>query len=190
MTNKSDGIHTYNMDSGGRIATVDTATNARNVIDYAHHEIHSGSHFFHRESYDLAKNGTVDHLIVVPDTTKWPHMTIAVGNVVSQVLVTLYEDTVVSANGTADISYNRDRNSSNLPTTAIYTMPTVTSTGSAIANMTLGAGKNLPGGEARDSEEIILKQNSNYLLRVVEPNVAATVVNIVFDWYEHQNKTE
>lgn len=51
-----------------------------------------------------------------------------------------------------------------------------------------GAGKNSDGGGTRDSQEIILKQNSTYLVRVTENNIQATNINVVFDWYEHTDK--
>jgi len=167
----------------------DGVSDAIPTIDYSHHKIHSGSHYFYRESHDIARNATLDHLIVTPDTTKWAHMTIAIENTVSQVLIMLYRATTVSANGTLEDSFNRNQNVADDNTTEIYETPTIISVGTELATWTLGSGKNLPGGAARDSEEIILKQGENYLVRVIEPNVSATTVNITFDWYEHTSKT-
>ena len=39
-----------------------------------------------------------------------------------------------------------------------------------------------------DAEEIILKQNTRYLVRVTEQNVNPSIINFDFDWYEHQNR--
>jgi len=52
--------------------------------------------------------------------------------------------------------------------------------------MYLGSSKT-SGGGVRDNEEILLKQNTKYLLRIIEPNIAATNINWVLDWYEHTN---
>jgi len=175
-------------DTETRTARIDPSTNSLQTVTYAHHEIHSGTHYFYREMHSVAKNATLDHLIVTPNTTKWSHMTIGVANNVSTINITLYEDTTTSADGSLEDSFNRNRNVADNNTTEIYEAPTVTGVGTPIATWTLGAGKNSPGGEARDSEEIVLKQNAKYLFRVVEPNVAATTVNLTFDWYEHTDK--
>ena len=167
---------------------MDGSTNALNFISYEHHEIHSGSHYFHKESYDLPKNGTIDHLIVTPATPEYAHMIIGVENTISQVLVSLYEDTTTSADGAVDTIFNRNRNVADDNTTEIYTTPTVTGVGTMLWSITLGASKALPGGTARDDQELVLDGGSKYMLRIVEPNVAATTVNVSFDWYEHTDK--
>jgi len=167
---------------------IDGSTHSIQVIDNAHHEIHEGVRFFHQESYSLVKSGTVDHLIVTPDTTKWAHMVIGINNTLASIEVILYEDTVASANGTADTVFNRNRNSATVNTTLLFTAPTITTVGVKLTENVLGTGKNNPGGEVRDSEEIMLKQNTKYLLRISEPGIANTQVNLTFDWYEHTSK--
>lgn len=56
-----------------------------------------------------------------------------------------------------------------------------------LAKYAVGSGKN-SGGGARDAEEFVLKQNTLYLFRITEGNVAATNINWELDWYEHTNK--
>ena len=53
---------------------VDGITNAVMTVDYAHHEIHSGSHYFYDDTHSLAKNTGVAHLIITPDSAKWCHL--------------------------------------------------------------------------------------------------------------------
>jgi len=166
---------------------VEETTNSLKVIDYSHAELHSGDRFVAKSYEALAKNATKDFLIITPNTAKWAHMTIGLANKSGELAWSLYEDATVSANGTLDGTFNRNRNSVTANTTLIYEDPTVTGVGDLLPDGYLGSGKNLPGGEARDSEEILLKQNTIYLLRVVEQNVAATIINWVFDWYEHTN---
>ena len=167
---------------------MDASTNVLSTISYEHHEIHAGSHYVYRETHGVAKNQTLDHLIITPGNTRWAHMTIAIENITSSVTVSLYEATTVSANGTLQNSKNRNRNVADNNTTLIYETPTVTGVGTLLATWTLGAGKGSSGGMARDNAEYVLKQGTNYLFRVVEPNIAATVINIAFDWYEHTDK--
>ena len=60
--------------------------------------------------------------------------------------------------------------------------------GTEIKATTVGAGKNSEGGVSRDDQEIVLRQNTTYLIRITEGNVAATMINFKVDWYEHTNK--
>jgi hypothetical protein len=50
--------------------------------------------------------------------------------------------------------------------------------------MAVGVGRGV-GGSTRDDEEILLKQNTKYLLRITEANIANTIINWSLDWYEH-----
>jgi len=106
--------------------------------------------------------------------------------------VELFEDVTTSNNGTACVNRNRNRNVSDSNTVVCYEDPTVTAgtaTSNRIQNGIFGAGRNSFGGGARDNEELVLKQNSKYLVRITEQNIAATSVNWSFDWYEHTDKT-
>lgn len=171
-----------------RTGSVDKTTDSIKTVDYSHAEIHSGSHYFYRETHDVARNTSIEHLILTPDTTRYAHMTIAVSNISSTVVVNLFEGTTPSAIGTIETVRNRNRNVAEANTTGVYEGPTITSDGSLLSSFSLGTGRNQPGGGSRDSEELILKRNTVYLLRITEQNIEATKVNITFDWYEHTDK--
>jgi hypothetical protein len=115
-------------------------------------------------------------------------MTIGVEAVESSVVVEIIEDVTYTSPGNIENTRNRNRNFPDNNTTVIYENPVGVVGADLLQDYWLGAGKNKGGGEARDSEEILLKQNTAYLLRLTEQNIQATVVNIVFDWYEHTNK--
>ena len=166
------------------IPNIDVHTNAIETIEIGHSEIHNGNHYVVRNYEALAKAATRDVLIVTPNTTEWAHLVIEVETTAAPVVGTLYEATVTSANGTLDVAKNRNRNFANDNTTLIYNSPTVTSVGTMLFSSYMGGGKGI-GGRARDIEEIILKQNTKYLLRMTEQNIAVTVINWVLDWYEH-----
>jgi len=186
-----NGLNTNSMmfgrvdDNTVKNARLDAVSEANIIIDNAHHEIHEGSHYLHRDSHAIAKNGTVDYLIVTPNTTKWAHMIIGITGLDSSITVTLYEDTTVSANGTSLTVRNRNRNMADNNTTVVYLTPTVTAVGNVIAVTNLGSGENSGGNEVRGSEEIILKQNTNYLIRAQEDNIKETAINVELSWYEH-----
>lgn len=166
----------------------DDSTGALEVVDYAHHEVHSGSHFAYRDYYSIAKNGLKEFLVVTPDTTKWAHMVIGFEANTSTVVVEMFEDTITSTDGTLEPVKNRNRNSVKTNTTLLYENPTVGTDGTEIFSGIYGAGRNSSGGGGRDTEEIVLKQNTKYLIRITEQNIAATDVNILIDWYEHTDK--
>ena len=79
------------------------------------------------------------------------------------------------------------KNGNGNDTTAIYNAPTISAPGTLLTRRYVGSGKS-SGGGTRDNNEFILKQNTAYLLRITEGNVANTNINWELDWYEHTNK--
>ena len=168
---------------------LDLATGAVNTIEYEHHEVHAGSSFTYSDVHSLAKNGVIEHLLVTPDTTKWSHMIIEVGSTGGKVKFEVFEGTNTSDNGDIEPMFNRNRNSNKEPTTILYETPTVINVGTRINQAIYGIkDKKSAGGGDRGTNEWMLKQNTKYLIRVTELNVAVTDINLEFDWYEHTNK--
>lgn len=52
---------------------IDKSTHSLQTIEYEHHEIHSGSHYFIEGHAILANLGTLYSKIVTPNTGKWAH---------------------------------------------------------------------------------------------------------------------
>ena len=170
--------------------TIDTITRAISTVDYAHHEIHAGSHYFYMSHHDMPKNTVNNHLIVTPNTTKWAHIIFSYDSTAGQVHIEFSEDATYSDIGTLETAINRNRNFPDASTTLIYEDPTITGQGNILFSQKLGGDdKKLSiGGGARGSNEIVLKQNTVYLFRATELDVAATIMNIELDWYEHVNR--
>jgi len=166
----------------------DDTTGALLTVDYAHHEVHSGSHYFYKDYYTIAKNGVKQFAIVTPNTTKWAHFTYDIDAVSSSVTIQIFEAPTVNTIGTSEPVRNRNRNYNDTPTTLLYEDTTVTADGIEIKATTVGAGKNSEGGASRDDQEIVLKQGTTYLIRITEGNIASTMINFKVDWYEHTNK--
>ena len=169
---------------------IDRATRALVGITYSHHEIHAGSHYLAKSYFSLAKNATFEFLIVTPNSSKWAHMTASIGNSAGIITATLYKDATYSAIGTEWTTWNRNHNFPNDNTTKIYLTPTITSTGTVVDSGSLGAGKKLGGGASRGEEEKVLAENTIYLVRIIEQNIANTIISWGFDWYEHTSKTD
>jgi len=166
---------------------VEPTTNSVQTIDYSHGELHNGTHYVVRNTALLAKAGTKDILIVTPNTTKWAHMIFGYEANDAAVVGQFFEAPTYSAIGTLDGARNRNRNVADNNTTLVYNDPVITVTGTLLTTKAVGSGKN-SGGGTRDNAEFILKQNTVYLLRITEGNIAATNINWELDWYEHVNK--
>lgn len=176
-------------DSTSQPLRLDSATNTLQIIDYAHHEIHAGSHFFYMD-YD----GDVDtgapkyYRITTPNTTKWSHM---VFTLYSEGIGTweLFENPTVNAAGTAATVLNSNRNSLTPATLVIAYDATSTADGTRLKVWRTGSGTNAPsrvGSEASRETELILKQNEDYFLKFT-PDADNAKIKIGLDWYEHTN---
>jgi hypothetical protein len=96
-------------DGTPRHLKLDTATTALTTIDYAHHEVHAGSHFFYTDKTSLDTSATTDYIIAAPNTTKWAHLTYNISNTL-ETEFEFYEGPTVTGNGTPVPTYNRNRN--------------------------------------------------------------------------------
>ena len=66
----------------------------------------------------------------------------------------------------------------------IYSGPTVTATGSVFIRYKIGAGRT--GGSSSAENEVILKPNTKYLIRLTSNVTGATnTIDYLADWYEH-----
>ena len=170
----------------GLQARLDNYTSTLQIIEYEHHEIHAGSSFTADYNVDLPGAGVADVLLITANNTTWPHMTWEV-DCELETDILIYEDATATA-GTAITVFNRDRNSSKVAGMTVSHTPTSITTGNTIIRHThLGSGKNWGGG-SRSTHEIILKQNTKYLIRITNVATPATnYVSLKLDWYEHKN---
>ena len=164
----------------------DKSTEATTVMDYAHHEIHSGSHFFVKDFYELSNWEVLDFLFITDDSPAWENMVTAFW-VESEATVEIYENAVVSAPGVMATIQNRNRNSSKTALGMMSSAPTITSIWTRMSGYHIGSGKST-WWEDRANSEIILKQNTTYLIRITNLVTTANHVDYLADWYEHADK--
>lgn len=187
------GIYARISDSLVKPVALDAATHALEIIDYNHHEIHAGSHYFIQDVEDLPINNVFDMQWTTPDTTKWSHFTFTLATE-GETSWYIYEGATISTAGTAITPRNNNRNVADNSTqviagilnTSLANANADTAVGAAteLAHGILGAGKT--GGAEDRSLEIILKQNTIYCMRAIA--TAAGFVNFRVEWYEHTNK--
>jgi hypothetical protein len=170
---------------------LDKATNSIQTIEYAHHEIHSGSHFFVSGVATLPLNDVLDFTWVMPNTTKWVHWLWKI-DASAETAWYIYENAVITnALANAVTPLNNNRNSTTTSDTtmkyeiqadlATANVDTDVTTATLLKSGIMGAGKS-GGGDSRESE-LILKQGATYCLRAVA--TAAGYVDFNMDWYEH-----
>lgn len=162
----------------------DGTTRALLTIDYAHHEIHCGDHYFVREHMDIPSSSARQYIIATPNTVRWAHTVISVLNELETEYI-LTEGVSTGSDGTPITPRNRNRNATDSATVVVTHTPVGVTGGTVIATARLGSGRNF-GGEVRDTNEIMLKQNTKYHFRINNVVVSASnLANVLFDWYEH-----
>ena len=172
----------------------DGYTKALITVDYAHHEVHSGSHYFVREVVDQAITTVYDLQVTTPDTRRWAHVVWSV-MAEDEVDFYIYEDVSIVLAGTTIPVHNSNRNSTKTSSLIIKGIvngsvgdadaDTATAAATQLEHMKAGANRT-PMLSDRD-HEIILKQNTNYCFRVVFTKAAYIAYDL--NWYEHTNKT-
>jgi len=154
-------------------------------IDFPHHELHEGNHFFYTDSIALDNGVTQDYLLTVPNTNKHVHLIMHHdGSAVTQFL--FYEGT--DKNGTTlQTTFNNNRNSSKTPGMTIHKG----TNGGTIDGVLIhqyksgdatGQSSSNPS-ERRDDSEMILKAGTKYIMRVIS-STNGNLTNTGFYWYE------
>jgi hypothetical protein len=174
----------------------DGITNAMTVIDYAHHEIHSGSMYsVYIAQSALGAAGVITYYLKTPDSTKRIHL-FAEYETEVEATVDIFED-CESAGGGGDpgggaavTAKNHNRNSAN--TTDMQTLslgvpggtPHTFTAGTDIWSERFGAGRGAGVG-GRNTHEFVLKSNSNHIIRLTNNNTSASWCWLSLSWYEH-----
>lgn len=169
---------------------MDRITRALATLDYTHHEVHDGDAYL--ASYTvaaLASGSNLDILLVTPNTNTRIHIIYRIRSTLVTTL-TLYEGTTTVSDGTTIATGNADRNSSNTAGLLVYHTPSFGAVGTQIFTDTWGlaAGAQVKvGGESESLEEIVLKKNTKYLLRI-NSGTADNRISVKARWYEHTPK--
>lgn len=163
---------------------IDGVTNALDVVDYQHHEIHSGSHFFVKGCSDISATST-QFLLITPNSAKWPHMFWEVAGE-GEFDFYFYEDCTVTSTGSRISAFNNNRNSTTEATVSVYGGPIIAADGTAVWCGKLGSGRSA-GGQNSISQEIICKSNTNYFIRITKIGAGTLWLAYNIYWYEHTN---
>lgn len=162
----------------------DQATGIQPNIDSSHHEIHGGDHYFFNTTSNLGSAATANYFIITPNTEKKIHMKWNFASLEDTHLVV--RELADGTTSTAVSSYNSDRNSTNTAGLAIVPTASITTAGTLFWQDYIPADKFGSGGTRADNE-IILKKNTWYNLRIIS-GAASNIVTTKLFWYEHVNR--
>lgn len=165
-------------------ATLDKSTYSTNTIEYEHHEIHAGGHYFLCGSSNVGIGDEFNLGVITPNGSKWMHTLFEV-HAKGEANLQIWE--AGSIGGTLIPAMNSNRNSPNVSLGSFFENPTVTDSGTRICYLHLGAGTKA-GASLRASEELILKSGTSYIFMVTsEANTNHMSPKLL--WYEHTDKT-
>jgi len=157
---------------------------ARKTIDYAHHEIHAGSHYtVYLRDAAVAETSVLSVLITSPATGEM-HTVVAVNASLAGAFT--MSEAPNASGGSAIVAYNNNRQSTNTATLVATSNPTYVSSGTVLIAGGIGAAGNpakVLGGAFAGRQEWILDQSTLYLLRFVSA-AASNDVTIILEWYE------
>lgn len=193
----STSYHRWLYDAGNglySIQRVDHSTQATLMLDYEHHELHEGNHYFlaATTTLDSASTDFLDIGILTANTTTWANMAFSVSSV-GQTTFTVYEGAALFAvsDGTAITPINNNRNSANTSAMTLVSNPAYTAAASdQLFQQVIGADGGaalIKGGLIDRNKEIILKQNTYYIFRM-DSGSSANLISYTAEWYEHADK--
>jgi len=184
QTTDNAGVHSpahYLVTSGGASVEVEPTSNCLCTIDIQHAQVHKGNHFFVKSFAEITGASTTAEFLIKTGA-KFPHArVIATSN--AEFIIDIYEGTTVSADGTPVTVFNNDRNSATTATVSLFTSPTITGDGTLLWRSKLGDSGN-PAGSLQTSQELIAKDNENYLLRITKVTSGTHYIDYDFFWYE------
>ena len=170
---------------------LDAITHTLIVMDFVHHEIHDGTYFFCSDyDSDVDTGAPKYYRFTTPNTTTWGHFNCKYSSSGAGTWQ-FYENPTLNAAGTAWSTFNANRNSATTAAITAFYDTTTTSDGTLLWTDRTGAdggGLTRSSGNGSREEELMLKQNEDYILKFTpDADNAKVIVNC--SWYEHVSKT-
>jgi hypothetical protein len=172
-----------------RLPAIDKSTWAPSGVEYAHHEVHAGMHFFIAQGYAVGdtevrtiwfktgNDGSFVHIIpeIIANGAYTLRIVEGATNVIAPDVVPL----------------NNRRMSGNVSAARWSTSAVAATGGTVLTNLLVGVAaqgnKISVGGDAGAREEMILKADTLYAFEITA-GAADINVNFILEWYEHTDK--
>lgn len=166
------------------------STGAITTVDFEHHEIYSGRHYYIEDIVEIAAAHVYDIQFTTADTELRAYLKFSL-NCEAETEWYIYEDASIVTAGTLLVPINNNRNSAETTdmvlggianaSVALANDDTPVAGATLIAHGIVGAGKT--GREIERNREIILKQDTIYCIRLLANTQGYTNFNI--NWYEN-----
>ena len=155
------------------------------MIDYAHHKVHTGEHYFYADTQTLGENEKYYYCIKVPAAPPYIHFWFDFESTTTATLTIYEDDTGFSV--PVDY-YNNNRNSLNAGSAALHATDSHSPDGTVIFVYSGGSlvGNARTGFSASNGEEIILMAEKRYVIGIVSGG-KDNLCSIKFEWYEQTN---
>lgn len=165
----------------------DDLTGLIGVIEIEHHEIHEGEHFFIQNYISVGNAGVLNHTFLTG--AKYAHMTFSINAADAGFILQTYEAATGDNDGTLITPLNNLRASLTASTVIVRENPGNTAIVGATA---LRASRNGVGGSVSTrvagnlnrGNEVVLKPNTKYLVRITNLSTSANNINYDYSWYE------
>lgn len=170
---------------------IESTTNTRKTVDYAHAEAHGGRAYL--SMYSALANDTdfIEVRIQSANTTRLSHMTIHIDSALAATTAFWQDTTKTDVVGNRMVSLNRRFDSLNVTGMTNCHTPGGANTGAADLTRYIGSasvsGKTDIGGGAGTRGEFILAQNSAHDI-LLTSRADNNALSIELDWYEHTDK--
>lgn len=177
-------------DPVGYPMSIDSSTNTLQIIDYEHHEIHSGSHYYVCGFEALADADSSNFSFTTPNTTEEVHLIFDVSGT-SRTEFYIYEASTITAGDTIT-PINNNRRSVKTSNTVVIDGPTISAAGDLIFSSSKGFEGTNPSSARNEgltdrNREIILKQNTSYIFIIISRD-DTNIITFCGEWYEHTPK--
>lgn len=180
-------------ESNGHVVTfseiqVDNTTGHPISITTDHHHIHEGYFFEAFKKMALSANGGVLNIGLLTPVNAYVHYRKSLISTTADNLTIDFFESATLTGGTILTPVNHNRNNSNIANSVLKDSPTISNTGTQIASYFLGGsagvGQSRGGAELGESNEWVLKSNTQYLIRFTNGSTAINTFNANFVWYE------
>jgi len=166
-------------------AIIDAGSSAMVGIDFVHHKVHDGDHYFHAEHYTLDDEEARTYLISLPDDI-YVHLWFDVsGSAITE--VQFFEGT--TRTGSTDsivVPVNNNRNSSNTSSMSLFSASSTDGSDGTEIFASKGGSSSRAFSQphsVRGDDEIILKKDTKYLLRATS-GTDSNLVTFIIEYYE------
>lgn len=162
----------------------DIASGNLRTISTIHEKIHKGEvHIFSHIEESVANNSSLD--IFLKSGAAYAH-SIFNGNATGDSIIEIFEDSVISNDGTVIPIKNKNRNISETNIFTAFEGPTISDDGTSLIPVFLsgGSGGIRVGASSEERDEFVLKLNTNYIIRITNKSGVPATLSITGSIYE------